>query len=294
MKFGISPLNFKLIQRDYGEEDGINTLNKFMISNHVAKSVEMGFKHFEIILDLFQNFPIFFSWDDLRQLSNDFGIRYSCLFPTYSIDLTGINKNIRKASIKSYLKAYNTIKELDNSIEYFIINPIGKSSSKIMRYLKKNFNRPNVDSRYVKLACSSISEILQKTDIPKEKILIENGDFRFTDTVRIAKKLGVKICLNTAYILGGHFQRSDLTELLKKYYDLIGEIHLQEYSKDTFRTFAPLGQNFPVEFLSELVKRKFEGPVVFELPYEDIKLSCQYIKDNIPEIENLPKITLSK
>ena len=160
MKFGVSPLSYQFIEKNYVEKKGMDSVNTLKITHFVEQSVKMGFKHFEIRLDIFQDFPIFFGWEELKKLKEDFDISYSCLFPVFSIDLAGINIFIRKASVKSYISAYNTIKELTEHIDYFIINPIGEESSKILKYLGKSLEMQ--ESTLINRKCNKNIRIYSK------------------------------------------------------------------------------------------------------------------------------------
>ena len=79
----------------------------------------------------------------------------------------------------------------------------------------------------------------------------------------------------------------DLLEITEKYFDITGEIHLQDYVDDNLYAdhgALGMGKKFPPEFLNLIYQKDFKGPVVFELPRKDIITSIEYIKNNVPQI----------
>ncbi len=104
----------------------------------------------------------------------------------------------------------------------------------------------------------------------------------------MVKKLKTKLCIDTAHLLGGFSGKYDLLEITEKYWDMTGEIHLQDYIDDNiYADHGALGKGkkFPPEFLNLIYQKDFKGAIVFELPKNDIITSFEYIKKYIPQIE---------
>ena len=114
---------------------------------------------------------------------------------------------------------------------------------------------------------------------------------KFSSNVNSELKDRIKLCIDTAHILGGFSGECDLVDITEKYLEITAEIHLQDYYEKGLVDHGALGtgKNFPSAFLKLLHKRNFAGPIVFELPRSEALKSIEYIKKFVPQID-LPNI----
>lgn len=279
---------------DYIGKHGLESLSEFKVSDLVEQAADLGFRHFEIGLDLYQIFPISFNSEEiqtLRKIKMNHNITYSAHLPFLSLDLATPNKFIREGSVQSMVDAYNSVKEMEQDIDYFVLHPAGETTADILKYMGDSSLSSLVVPQFSAAALQSINHFILESGIARNKLAIENVEFPLNATLGLIRDLGAKMCLDTAHLLGGLSGDFDLLKTLDSCYDLIGEIHLQDYSNlNPMGDHAALGtgKNFPPEFLQQLLDRNFQGPIVFELPLGDIQVSCEYIEKNVPNLRNLP------
>jgi len=298
MRFGFSPLTYDLIINGVLKEKGLNGLAKFHFSDIVESVAAAGYKHCEILLDIFQIFPININEQEiekLKEIKKVYSITYSAHFPFLSIDIAGPNKFIREGSVQSFISAYNSIKALEEDIDIFVLHPTGETVKEVLEFITDPEIKQLIIDLFVQNSIQSIENLIQKTGISSSKIAVENVEFPFEATIRIIKAINAKLCLDTAHLLGGFSGDVDLIEITENNFDLIGEIHLQDYSDSMASDHGALGtgSNFPPEFLKLINKYNFKGPIVFELLEEEATISLDYIRNNAPEII-LPEIQKKK
>jgi sugar phosphate isomerase/epimerase len=289
MRFGISPLSLDLII-DNLKEKGLAGLTQFCLSDLIEGVAKAGFKHCEIILDIFQLFPIQITKQEIEKLKSikqKYGITYSAHFPFISIELASPNKFIREGSINSIVDSYKTFIDLEEDLEVYVLHATGEFIADAMNFITDPEIYPVATKMFADLSIQSIKEIIKRTGIDRKKIAIENIVFPFEATIKIIKELGTRLCIDTAHTLGGFSGECDLVDIAEKYLDIAAEIHLQDYNEKGIIDHGALGtgKNFPPEFLNLLHQRNFEGPVVFELPRSDALKSIEYIKKFAPQIK---------
>ena len=107
--------------------------------------------------------------------------------------------------------------------------------------------------------------------------------------------LDLSICFDTAHLLTRMSGTESIMDFYTTHRDRITEIHLQdatytEYEDaESYDDHIPLGQGIMGDtvlrdFLSELVKDKFKGPLIFELSLDEARESLDYIRKVIPEV----------
>ena len=270
---------------------GLEGISEFQFSDLVRRAAESGYQHFEIALDLFQVFPI--SLDDrqikiMQDIKNEFDITYSAHFPFLSIELGGPNEFIREGSVNSLKHAYNSIKGLEDDIDVFVLHPTGETVADVLKFIDSPQIKEITSELFSVNAIQSIERFIEDTDIKRSKIAIENIQFPFETTIKIIKKLGTMLCIDTAHLLGGFSGNHDLLEITAKYLDITAEIHLQDYNDESlFSDHSALGtgKNFPSEFLNIVHQKNFDGPIVFELTKDETIESIKYIRKNSPQIK---------
>ncbi|MBY9003253.1 MAG: sugar phosphate isomerase/epimerase [Candidatus Lokiarchaeota archaeon] len=294
MRFGISPLSLELVIDKILKEKGLAGLIQFKLSELIEGVAKAGYKHCEIILDIFQLFPIQITEEEIQNLKNikqEYDMTYSAHFPFISIELASPNKFIREGSVNSIVDSYNTFIQLEEDIDVYVLHATGEFIADAMDFIMDPNIFPVATSLFADLSIQSIKEIIKRTGIDRKKIAIENFEFPFETTVNMVEKLGTKLCIDTAHVLGGLSGKVDLVDIAEKYLDIAGEIHLQDYSKEGLIDHGALGtgKNFPPEFLKLLHQRNFTGPIVFELPRSEALKSIEYIKKFVPQID-LPNV----
>ncbi len=294
MRFGISPLSLDLVIDKILKEKGLAGLAQFRLLDLIEGVAKAGYKHCEIVLDIFQLFPIQITEQEIEKIKSikqKYDITYSAHFPFISIELASPNKFIREGSINSIVDAYNTFIELEDDIEVYVLHATGEFIADAMNFIMDPDIYPVATNLFADLSIQSIKEIIKRTGIDRNKIAIENIVFPFEATIKIIEELGTKLCIDTAHALGGFSGECDLVDIAEKYLDITGEIHLQDYAEKGIIDHGALGtgKNFPPEFLNLLHQRNFTGPIVFELPRSEALKSIEYIKKFAPQIE-LPNI----
>ncbi|MBY9016947.1 MAG: sugar phosphate isomerase/epimerase [Candidatus Lokiarchaeota archaeon] len=291
MRFGISPMTYELLIDGILAKKGLDGLSKFQFSDLVKRAAMSGYQHFEIALDLFQVFPITLDIHQikiLQDIKNEYGITYSAHLPFLSIDLGGPNKFIRDGSVNALIHAYNSIVELEDDIDVFVLHPTGETVASVIKFIEIPQIKQISSELFSANAIQSIERFIEETDIKRSKIALENIEFPFEATIKIIKKLKTKLCIDTAHFLGGFSGKHDLLEITEKYLDITAEIHLQDFDDENlFSDHSALGtgKNFPPEFLNMIHQKKFDGPVVFELPKDDTIKSIKYIRKNAPQVK---------
>ena len=293
MRFGISPLSLEFVIDTILKEKGLAGLAEFKLSKLIEGVAKAGYQHCEIIMDIFQLFPLQITQDEIEKIKSikeTYEITYSAHFPFISIELASPNKFIRKGSINSIVDAYESFIKLEEDIDVYVLHATGEFIADAMGFITDPTIFPVATNLFAELSIHSVQEIIKRTEIDKNKLAIENIEFPFDPTIKIVEELGLKLCFDTAHILGGLSGKYDLIETIKKYYNFIAEIHLQDYVKSTILDHAALGTGgFPPGFLNFINQHNFTGPIVFELPRTQAIKSIEFIKKYAPEIE-LPKI----
>ena len=291
MRFGISPMTYELLLDGILAKKGLDGISDFQFSDLVKRAADSGYQHFEIALDLFQVFPITLGNNQikrLKEIKDEYNITYSAHLPFLSIDLGGPNKFIREGSVNALIDAYNSILELEDDIDVFVLHPTGETVADVIEFIEIPQIKEITSELFSGYAIQSIESFIEETNIKRSKIAIENIVFPFEATIKIIKKLKTKLCLDTAHFLGGFSGNHDLLEITEKYLDITAEIHLQDYNDESlFSDHSALGtgKNFPPEFLNIIHQKNFDGPVVFELTKDETIKSIDYIRKNAPQIK---------
>lgn len=291
MRFGISPMTYDLLIDGILAKKGLEGISEFQFSDLVKRAAESGYQHFEIALDLFQVFPITMNNHQIRilqDIKNEYDITYSAHLPFLSLDLGGPNEFIREGSVNSIIHAYNSIIELEDDVDVFVLHPTGETVASVINFIENPQIQEITAELFSTNAIQSIERFIEETNINRSKIAIENIVFPFNATLKIIKKLRTKLCIDTAHFLGGFSGNHDLLEVTKKYLDKTAEIHLQDYDDENlFSDHSALGtgKNFPPEFLNLIYQKNFDGPVVFELTKDETIKSIEYVRKKAPQIK---------
>ena len=268
----------------------------FSLARHAREAVKLGFSHMEIGYDVFQTFQVPLGRDDLdelREIREKESLSYSCHFPFYSVDLAGPNEFVRKGGVNAMADTIERLSPLDDIIDCYVIHHVGENTAEVLKFIGDIPAKAEAVNMFRDNAISSLNYLIEKTKIDPKRIAVENIEFPLVPTLEIIEAAGTRFCLDTAHLLGGMAGKLDLMEVLERNFDILGEIHLQEFRPNSpMDDHAPLGESGQIgaDFFNLLIERKFSGPVVFELPYPGIKSSVEYIRKICPEIRGLPRI----
>lgn len=296
MRFGITPLEIDNIINVFKQGKGLEGFLNFRFSDIILNAAERGYTHCEITLDIFQILPIQVDDEEIKKLNDikkKYDMTFSAHFPIWSIELASPNRFIRNASVDSLVDSYNMFKAFESNIEVFVLHPSGPFSAEITSAEIEDKYKEFVINLFNGFAIKSIKDLIKKTKIDKTKIAIENIEYPFEGTLDIIKKLrGPRLLIDTAHFLGGYSGAKystpeGLVEVTEKNLDLVSEIHLQDFASGLGADHAALGagKGFPPKFMDVINEYGFDGPIVFELTFDQAMESLNFIKKNNPNIE---------
>ncbi len=292
MRFGMVALEFvpsikRIIQ------DGIPDFSRFNLPEIVKEDLQI--EHIEVIeitMDTEKILPGSLTPEtitNLASLKDELGHSYTVHLPLWSIEPSTFNDFIRKASVESIVSSIKLAEELDP--EAYVLHSTGALAAEFSRLKLPEGPRLMVAGYIAAFAEKSLEEILTKTEIDPRKLAVENIEFPFEITRDLIDQFDTGICFDTGHVLSKQSGNETLFEFYKKHRDRIIEIHLHDGSFPeggrAFRTeHIALGQGeMPIrEFLLELAKDEFRGPLIFELTPDEVKESFSVIKKDVPEV----------
>nr|KXH71278.1 MAG: hypothetical protein AM324_08815 [Candidatus Thorarchaeota archaeon SMTZ1-83] len=225
---------------------------------------------------------------ELAELKDELGLSYTAHLPFWAIEMSSFNDYIRTGSVDSNVHSIRVVEDLEP--EAYVLHSTGSLAAE---YCRQGFS-PGVD-RLVQgymnaFAMKSVEEIISKSEVNPRKLAIENIEFPFEFTREIVDEFNTSICFDTGHLLTKQCGDEPLSDFYRKHRDRITEIHLNDGLAEKneaggYQDHLALGTgDMPVrDFLLELVKDKFEGPLIFEMPYEDAIESLNTINSLVPE-----------
>jgi sugar phosphate isomerase/epimerase len=222
-------------------------------------------------------------------LKDEFGHSYTAHLPLWSIELATFNTPVRKGSVESVVESIKLAEPLEP--EYYVLHSTGSLAGEFSRL---DFKREMVNVICTAMAgfsATSVEEILAKSEIDPRRIAVENVEFPFEITRAVIDEYDLSICFDTGHLLAKFSGDESVLDFYKTHKDRITELHLND---GTYREVEGVGVpddhlalgtgDLPVrEFMSELVKDDFNGPMIFELTTDEAKQSLQKIQEVIPE-----------
>jgi sugar phosphate isomerase/epimerase len=136
----------------------------------------------------------------------------------------------------------------------------------------------------------SLEEIISKTEIDSRKLAIENIEFPFEFTRDIVDEYDTGICFDTGHALTKQSGDESVLDFYRQHRDRIVEVHLNDgidtKTPGKYEDHLVIGKGeLPVrDFLLELKKDGFKGPLIFELTTEEVMESLDEIKKVVPEV----------
>jgi sugar phosphate isomerase/epimerase len=293
LRFGITALEFQDVA---GRViiDGVPDFSRLDVANVVRDAMSDNYSLIEISMDAKHIIPGSITPDSINglvKLKEELGHSYTVHLPFWSIELATFNEQVRTGSVDSIIEAIELAKPLEP--EAYVLHASGD--------LAAGFSNMKYDSNLVRLvrmflagfAASSIEDIVSRTEINPRELAIENVDFKFTVLREVVDDLDTSICFDTAHLLAEMSGTESVMEFYGTHKDRICEIHLQDAAKDDDETAVQedhvalgqgkMGDKVLREFLLQLIKDKFDGPIIFELTMGEARESLGQIKKVVPE-----------
>lgn len=291
MRFGITPLQFDNTVGIVGAM-GKPDFSRFNYASIIREFHAQGFSLMELTLDVRYVLPGGLTEqtvETLLKVKEELDITFTAHLPLWALELATPNQFIRKASVQCTVDAIELVKPLDP--EVFVLHSTGALAAEFSRLkLPQPFDR--VVTEYFNIQSKqSVQEILDKTSIPSDKLALENIEFPFEATCQVAEALDTGVCLDTGHVLAGYSGDMTIKEFVDRYFHRIREVHLHDGGQ------VPTGEGMvrrydhqalgsgtlPIqEFLSELLERNYEGPIIFELSLEEALESLKVIRERLP------------
>jgi sugar phosphate isomerase/epimerase len=296
LRFGITALEFQDIAQKV-VVDGIPDFSRLDVVD-IVRDAASEYPVIELSSDVKYVIPGSLapeSTSRLVDLKEEFGHTYTVHLPLWSIELATFNEFVRKGGVDCTIEIINLTKPLEP--EAYVLHATGE--------LAAEFSSLSYNPELVRLismllagyAAASIEDIVSRTEIDPRKLAIENYKFPFDIMRDLIDDLDTSICFDTAHLLSRMSGTESVMDFYNAHKDRITEIHLQDA---TYREYEGavaredhvalgdgiMGDSVLREFLLELVKDKFDGPVIFELTRDEARESLDLIRKVVPEAVN--------
>jgi len=292
LRFGITALEFQEVAGQV-VIDGIPDFSRLDVVDIVRNTVTKGYSVIEVSMDVKHIIPNSLTHGSIKRLidlKDELGHAYTVHLPFWSIELASFNEHVRKGSVDSTIEAIELAKPLEP--EAYVLHASGD--------LAAGFSNMKYDSNLVRLigtvlagfAASSVEDIVSRTEINPCELAIENVDFPFVILREVVDDLDTSICFDTAHLLAQMSGTESVMDFYALHKDRITEIHLQDAAKDNETVIQEdhvslgrgiMGEKLLREFLLELIKDRFDGPIIFELTKDEARESLDHIRKVVPE-----------
>ncbi len=293
MRFGVVPLEFKpAVNRIV--VNGVPDFSRFDIVEIVREAVGMDYiSVIEISMDIEHIVPGALTSDvidRLIELKDELGHSYSVHLPFWSVEPASFNKFVRRATVDTTVSSIKLAERLEP--EAYVFHSTGALATEFSRL---DFSKDLVAliSGYMStFSAKSVEEVLTKSELDPKKLAIENIEFPFSLTREIVDEYDTSICFDTGHALTRYSGDESVIEFYKAHKDRIIEFHLHDgiYEERDgvvhHDDHIALGTGeMPIrELLMEVVRDKFNGPVIFELTSPETIESLRKIKEVVPEV----------
>lgn len=293
LRFGLTSLNLQsAVNRIV--VGGVPDFSRFDVTEIVREGVEAGFPIAELTMDVRYMVPGSLSSDTLEQLvslKDELGHSYTTHLPFWSLELASFDENVRKASVQSNIEAIRLGEPLEP--EAYVLHTTGALAADFSSLPMSPTTLNLVCSMLAAYSAQSIEEIITATEIAPTKLAIENIDFPFEVTREIVEEYGTSICFDTAHLITRMSGTESIMEFYKANRSRIIEVHLQDGTYEEHEDAivrddhvalgtGVMGDSVLNEFLTELLKDEFDGPVIFELSKEEAQASIEKIRETTP------------
>jgi sugar phosphate isomerase/epimerase len=292
LRYGLTPLEF-VTAADNIFVDGALDFSRFNIIEIVRNALEIeNIDVLEISMDIAYVIPGGLTPESINSLANlkdEFGHSYTVHLPFWSVELTTFNEPVRKGSVETIVDSIRLAEPLEP--EYYVLHSTGSLAAE---FSKLDFSKNIVDAICFAMAgfsATSVEEILTKSEITPQKIAVENVDFPFEVTRQIIDEYNLSICFDTGHLLAKFSGDESVIDFYKAHKDKIVELHLNDGTHKDVEGVSVTDDHLAIgtgdlpvhDFMIELVKDDFDGPMIFELTTEEVEESLQTIRSVVPE-----------
>lgn len=294
LRFGITALEFQEVARKV-IVDGIPDFSRLDVYNLIQETASDGWSVLELSMDLKPIIPSSITPESINRLidlKEELGISYTIHLPYLSIELATFNEHVRKGSVESIIEVIDLCKSLNP--EAYVLHTTGDLAADFSSLPYSSDIVFTISMLLAGFASTSVEEIVSRTEINPRKLAIENYIFPFDVMRDVIDDQDTSICFDTAHLLCQMSGTESIMDFYHTHKDRITEIHLQDGnftkcgSVVDYNDHIPLGSGLMGdsvlrEFLLELVKDKFQGPIIFELTKDESKESLELIRRVVPE-----------
>lgn len=295
LRFGITALEFQEVAQRV-IKDGIPDFSLLDVPALIHDAAKDGWSVLELSLDVKHVIPNSVTPEVIHHLLNmkeNLGFSYTVHLPYWSIELATFNEHVRRGCVDTITEVIELTEPLEP--EAYVLHATG--------YLAEEFSNLPYDPNLVRLICTllsgfaatSVEEIISRTEINPQRLAIENHTFPFDVMRDVVDDLDTSICFDTAHLLCRMSGSETIMEFYSKHKDRISEIHLQDGTYTKYdgavarNDHIALGQGIMGdsvlrEFLLEVQKDKFDGPLIFELSKDEASESLELIRRVVPEV----------
>jgi sugar phosphate isomerase/epimerase len=295
LRFGLTALEFMDVAQqviidgipDFSQLDVVELIRNVITEDYSVIELSMDVKH------IISNSLTSDSISRLVDLKEELGHTYTIHLPFWSIELSTFNEHVRTGGVDSTIEAIELAKPLEP--EAYVLHVTGD--------LAASFSGMNFGDDLVHListflagyAAASVDDIINRTEINPRELAIENVQFPFDITRNLIDDLDTSICFDTAHLLSRMSGNESVIDFYRAHRDRITEVHLQDATYKEYEGAVAredhvalghgiMGDAVLREFLTELVKDKFDGPIIFELTKDEARQSLDLIRKVVPEV----------
>jgi sugar phosphate isomerase/epimerase len=228
----------------------------------------------------------------LIDLKDELGHSYTSHLPFWSIELASFNEHVRKGCVESIIESIELTKPLDP--EAYVLHATGEIGNYVSSLDYGGSVVPLLCTILAGHAATSIEEIVSRTEIDPRMLAIENVEFPFEIMRPVIDDIDASICFDTAHLLSEMSGTESILDFYHTHKDRISEIHLQDGTITRYDGAIAredhislgrgnMGTSVLRELLLELIKDKFDGPIIFELTKAEANESLELIRKVVPE-----------
>ncbi len=292
MRFGITPLELSNVIEIIGNT-GTPDFSRFDFVNIIRNTHSRGFSLMEITMDVSYVMPGGLTENTIQSLlhlKKELGLSYTAHLPLWAIEPATPNQYIREASVECLVDAIELVKPLNP--EVYVLHSTGALAAEFSRMQLPRLFTQMVKDYFKTNSQESVQKILDQTNLPSQKLAVENVEFPFETTWQVAEELDTSVCFDTGHVLAGFSGEIKVMEFLDRYFSRIKEIHLHDgghhlVDRGLIRRFdhqaLGTGELPLTTFLNELEKRDYQGIIIFELTLSEALESLNVIRDRLPD-----------
>jgi sugar phosphate isomerase/epimerase len=295
LRFGLSIPEFQDTSRQI-IVNGIPDFSRFDVIDIIRNAISDGYSVIELAMDAKHIIPDSLSPETISclvDLKDELGHSYTAHLPFYSVELASFNEHVRNGSIESTIDAIELVKTLDP--EAYVLHITGDLAGQFSNLSYGNGLTKMIAYLLMGYASTSIEEVIAKTELNPRKIAVENVMFPFDITRDLIDELDLGICFDTAHLLSRMSGTESVMDFYRTHRNRITEIHLQDATYKEYEGAVAREDHIPLgcgimtdtvlqDLLQELVKDKFDGPIIFELTKDEARNSMDHIKEIFPKI----------